>query len=100
MKRENYETNPYSPLSEIRSVWGQTRLRGPIYKILRKKIRRWDPRIAPRRPNDYLYLSEGFHKTCLTLDEKGTEAVNVPRSHYQGKQGPIRFSRNSNCEFV
>src|SRR6266404_3504200 len=26
---ENYETNPYSPLSEIRSVWGQTRLRGP-----------------------------------------------------------------------
>ena len=31
--------------------------------------------MAPRRPNDYLYLSEVFHKTFLALDERGTEVA-------------------------
>jgi serpin B len=32
-------------------------------------------RMAPRQPNEYLYVSEAFHKTFLSLDEKGTEAA-------------------------
>jgi serpin B len=32
-------------------------------------------RMAPRRPNDYLALSEVYHKTFLNLDEEGTEAA-------------------------
>ena len=32
-------------------------------------------RLAPRRPDDYLYLSEVLHKTFLSLDEEGTEAA-------------------------
>ena len=32
-------------------------------------------RMAPRKPNDYLCLSEVFHRTWLSLDENGTEAA-------------------------
>ena len=32
-------------------------------------------RMAPRLPDKYLYISEVFHKTFLSLDEKGTEAA-------------------------
>jgi serpin B len=32
-------------------------------------------RMAPRRPDDYLYISDIFHQTFLKLDESGTEAA-------------------------
>jgi serpin B len=32
-------------------------------------------RMAPRKPEDYLALSEAYHKTFLKLDEDGTEAA-------------------------
>lgn len=32
-------------------------------------------RMAPRQPDDYLYIGQVFHKTWLALDEHGTEAA-------------------------
>jgi serpin B len=79
-------TNPGS--AEINLYLPKFKLEPPLFKlgkVLRtlgmptafdepKRSANFD-RMAPRKPDDYLYISEVFHKTFLALDEKGTEAA-------------------------
>ena len=37
-------------------------------------------RIAPRKTNDYLYISQVFHKTFIAVDEKERKQPPQPRS--------------------
>lgn len=53
-------------------------------------------RMAPRPPDDYLFISEVFHKTFISVDEKGTEAaaataVAMMRSLAMRPQSPVEI---------
>ena len=64
------------------TVPGKTLKLGPALRALGVKSAFNDPRgsanfdpIAPRLPDDYLYVSDVYHQTFVALDEEGTEAA-------------------------
>ena len=62
-------TPPTVPLSDVLQKMGMT-------TAFDKPERSADfDAMAPKKPDDYLHISEVFHKTFLELDEKGTEAA-------------------------
>jgi len=81
-------SNANLPSAEVRLSLPRFKLEPPLFKLAAELKRlgiksafdvptgsaNFD-RIAPRRPNDYLYISEVFHKTFINIDEKGTEAA-------------------------
>lgn len=57
--------------------------------------------IAPRRADDYLYVSEGIHKAILELDEKGTVASAATKfSMYVGHVSPEPVEVNVDHPFL
>jgi serpin B len=62
-------------------------------------------KMAPRKPNDYLHISNVFHKTFIALDEKGTEAaaataVVMMRATGMARPKPPPIEVNVDCPFV
>ena len=78
-KLENQHISLYLPKFKIEPL---TMNLGDVLQSLGMKSAFDHPRgsanfdkMAPRKPGDYLYISQVFHKTFLSLNENGTEAA-------------------------